>query len=84
MEKEKKIIGRRFTFENYDITVVKSSNGKVEMQFTIRTQIMVFGKTYPITFTLSPSDNMNFPVLIERKFLSGKILIENLSYNQKL
>ncbi|WP_271765567.1 ATP-dependent zinc protease family protein [Aquimarina algiphila] len=80
--------GKRFTFKNYDITAVKSSNGKVEMRFTIRTQIIVFGNTYPITFTLSPRDDMCFPVLIGRKFLSGKFLVdpqsENQSYNQKL
>ncbi len=80
--------GKRFTFKNYDMTAVKSSNGKVEMRFAIRTQILVFNKTYPITFTLSPRDDMRFPVLIGRKFLSGKFLIdpqlENQSYNQKL
>lgn len=80
--------GKKFTFRNYDITAVKSSNGKVEVRYAIRTQIIVFGKTYPITFTLSPRDDMRFPVLIGRKFLSGKFLVdpqlENQSYNQNL
>ncbi len=80
--------GKKFTFKNYDVIAVKSSNGEVEMRFTIRTQIIVFGKTYPITFTLSSRDDMRFPILIGRKFLSGKFLVdpqsENQSYNQKL
>lgn len=80
--------GKRFTFKNYDITAVKSSNGKVEIRYIIRTQIIVFGKNYPITLTLSSRDDMRFPVLIGRKFLSGKFLvdpqIENQSYNQNM
>lgn len=80
--------GKKFTFENYDMSAVRSSNGKVEMRYAIRTQIVVFNKTYPITFTLSPRDDMRFPVLIGRKFLSGKFLVdpqlENQSFNQKL
>lgn len=78
--------GKRFTFKNYDILAVKSSNGKVEMRYAIKTKITVFNKTYPITMTLSTRDDMRFPVLIGRKFLRGKFLVdpqlENQSYNQ--
>ncbi len=79
--------GKRFTFKNYDISAVKSNSGKVEVRYAIRTQIIVFDQTYSITLTLSPRDDMRFPVLIGRKFLSGKFLVdpqsENQSYNQK-
>ncbi|GAA4275904.1 ATP-dependent zinc protease family protein [Aquimarina mytili] len=80
--------GKRFTFKNYDISAVKSNTGKVEVRYAIRTQITLFGQTFPITLTLSPREDMRFPVLIGRKFLSGKFLVdpqlENQSYNQKL
>ncbi len=79
--------GKIVTFKNYDIAAVKSSNGKVEVRFVVRTQIIVFGKKYPITLTMTTRDDMRFPVLIGRKFLSGKFLVdpqlENQSYNQK-
>ncbi|MBP2831309.1 ATP-dependent zinc protease [Aquimarina sp. U1-2] len=79
--------GKKFIFKNYDMTAVKSSNGKIETRFAIRTQIQVFNRSYPITFTLSPRDDMRFPVLIGRRFLSGKFLVdpqlENQSYNLK-
>ncbi|WP_062061295.1 ATP-dependent zinc protease [Aquimarina longa] len=79
---------KRFEFRNYDITAVKSSNGKVEVRYTIKTQILVFNKTYPITLTLSTRDDMRFPVLLGRKFLNRKFLVdpqlENQSYNQTL
>ncbi len=76
--------GRRFTFKNYDITAVKSSNGTIEMRYAVRSKIKLFGKTYPITLTLTSREDMRFPVLLGRKFLSGKFIIdpqlENLSY----
>ncbi|GAA4116633.1 hypothetical protein GCM10022393_17380 [Aquimarina addita] len=79
--------GKKFTFKNYDITAVKSSNGKVEIRYAIKTKITLFNKTNPITLTLSSRDDMRFPVLIGRKFLSGKFLVdtqlEDQSYNLK-
>ncbi|MEW7289769.1 ATP-dependent zinc protease family protein [Aquimarina sp. 2304DJ70-9] len=79
--------GKKFTFKNYDISAVKSNSGKVEVRYAIKTQIILFDQTYPITLTLSPRDDMRFPVLLGRKFLSGKFLVdpqsENQSYNQK-
>ncbi len=78
---------KKFTFTNYDMSAVKSSKGKVEVRYAVRTQIILFNQTYSITLTLSPRDDMSFPVLIGRKFLSGKFLVdpqlENQSYNQK-
>ena len=80
--------GKKFTFSNYDITAVKSSNGNIEIRYTIRTQITIFNETNSITLTLTTRDDMRFPVLIGRKFLSGKLLIDpqlvNQSYNLKL
>ncbi|RZS99410.1 ATP-dependent zinc protease [Aquimarina brevivitae] len=80
--------GKKFTFTNYDITAVKSSNGKVEVRYAIKTQVIVFGETHSITLTLSSREDMRFPVLIGRKFLSGKYIVdpqlENQSYNQSL
>ncbi|WP_378186204.1 ATP-dependent zinc protease [Aquimarina sp. W85] len=79
--------GKRFTFTNYDITAVKSSNGEIEVRYIIRTKIRLFNKTYPITLTLSSRDDMRFPVLLGRRFLSGKFLvdpqIEDQSHNNK-
>ena len=79
--------GKKFEFSNYDIAVVKSSNGAVEERYAIKTKIILFGKTFGITMTLSSRDDMRFPVLIGRKFLSGKFMVDpqlqNLSYQAK-
>ena len=76
--------GRRFTFKKYDIASVKSSNGTIEMRYAVRSKIILFGKTYPITLTLTSREDMRFPVLLGRKFLNGKFIVdpqlENLSH----
>lgn len=72
-------------FENYTHTDVKSSNGFKENRYKIKTEVIFFGKTYKINLTLSTRDDMKFPVLIGRQFLSKKFLVdvnmENVSFN---
>lgn len=74
-------------FDNYSYTDVKSSNGFKENRFKIKSEVIFFGKTYKINLTLSTRDDMKFPVLIGRQFLSKKFLvdvdIENPSFNTK-
>jgi len=72
-------------FENYTFTDVKSSNGFKENRYKIKSEVIFFGKTYKIDLTLSTRDDMKFPVLIGRQFLSKKFLVdvnmENVSFN---
>ena len=79
--------GKKFTFTDYNTTTVKSSNGIASERFAIKTQIRLFDKVYPITLTLNDREEMRFPVLIGRKFLSGKFLIDpkltDLSFSHK-
>lgn len=74
-------------FENYTHTDVKSSNGHKENRYKIKTDAVFFGKTYKINLTLSTRDDMRFPVLIGRQFLSKKFIVdvdaEHQSYNTK-
>ena len=62
----------------YDFTVkkVKSSNGVSEPRYVVKTKAVLFGKEYPITFTLSNRKKMRFPVLIGKKFLKNKFLVD--------
>lgn len=66
---------------------VRSSNGVAETRYMVKTKAVLFGKTYPITFTLSNRRKMRFPVLIGKKFLKGKFLVDvaqkDLSFAQK-
>ena len=66
---------------------VKSSNGESESRFVVKTKAVLFGNTYPITFTLSNRRKMRFPVLIGKKFLKNKFLVDvaqkDISFKQK-
>lgn len=78
---------REFIFDEYDVKVVKSSNGIAEPRYRIKTKIRMFEKTYDIFLTLSDREEMRFPVLLGRTFLSRRFIVDinktNLSYNQK-
>ncbi|MBZ0328664.1 MAG: RimK/LysX family protein, partial [Altibacter sp.] len=55
---------KEFVFDRYDVKVVKSSNGQIQARYRILTEIILFGKTYPIFLTLSDREEMRYPVLI--------------------
>lgn len=78
---------KEFTTKNYTSKIVKSSNGISEIRFMINTTIIIFNKELPIYLTLSERKEMKFPVLLGRKFLNNKFIIDttktNLSYRLK-
>jgi hypothetical protein len=79
---------KEFIFDSYDVKVVRSSNGQIQARYRILTDIILFGKTYPIFLTLSDREEMRFPVLLGRKFLAKRFIVDindtNLSYKLKL
>ena len=78
---------KQFTFKKYSAKKVKSSNGQSEERFMIQTTIEIFNKSFPIYLTLSERKEMKFPILIGRKFLNKKFIIDpskkDLSYKLK-
>lgn len=79
--------GKELVFDEYDVKVVKSSNGIAEPRYRIKTQIQMFEKTYDIFLTLSDRKDMRYPVLLGRTFLSRRFVVDinkkNLSYKQR-
>jgi hypothetical protein len=63
---------------------VKSSNGQVEKRYVILSEIELLGDKYPIYLTVTSRDVMKFPVLLGRKFLSKKFVIDVMLKNQDL
>jgi hypothetical protein len=68
--------GKRLSFEEYKITSVRSSNGSVDLRYEVQGNIRLFKKLYKISLTLSNREEMKYPVLIGRKFLSLKFIID--------
>ena len=80
----------RVEFTDFSQKKVKSSNGQIENRYLINTEIFIFNQIYPIALTLSERGSMKYPVLLGRKFLSKKFIVDtakkNLSFkklNQK-
>lgn len=67
---------RTFKFEDYDTVNVKSSNGIAEIRYEITSSIKLFDKIYKISLSLSDRKEMRFPVLLGRKFLNGKFIVD--------
>lgn len=75
---------KEFNFKVYKIRKVKSSNGVVEERIAIKTEIKLFNNIYPIELTLTERADMRNPVLLGRKFLSKKFLIDTSRKNLSL
>lgn len=63
-------------FQTYHIAMVKSSNGQTELRYKIVTPIQFGEKTHSIALTLTDRQEMRYPVLIGRKFLKKKYLVD--------
>lgn len=78
---------KAFSFHNYNTIKVRSSNGIAQKRYEIKSTIQLFDKTYKISLSLSDRQEMRFPVLIGRKFLSRKFLVDpqvkDISFNQQ-
>ena len=81
-KKHKSYIGSSFIFSEYSVKKVKSSNGEVQERFKVKGDILVFGKKYKTEFTLSKRSNMNYPVLLGRRLLNKRFLIDTSLSNQ--
>lgn len=74
-------------FTNYTIRTVKSSNGISEDRYVVKLVIQLFNKKYKAEFTLANRKSMTYPVLLGKRLLSGKFLVDvskkNLSASTK-
>lgn len=55
---------------------VKSSNGKIQKRFFIKTKITLLDKEYETEFSLTNRGNMRFPILIGRSLLKKDFLVD--------
>lgn len=78
--------GEKIMFEKFIEKPVKSSNGEIEIRYIVQGNIILFGKTYKTAFSLTTRAGMRYPVLLGRKLLNRKFVIDpskiNLSAEQ--
>ncbi|WP_419768979.1 ATP-dependent zinc protease [Arcobacter sp.] len=68
--------GKRITLPIYKIKRVKSSNGTVQIRPSIKVSVEFFGKKYKSIISLTNRADMKFPMLIGRRFLKDKFLVD--------
>ncbi len=69
--------------DNFHHRRVKSSSGHISDRYAIDTDIVILGKTYPITITLSNRSSMKYPMLIGRNFLQTHGFLVDVSINNE-
>ncbi len=76
------------TFTTFEQTMVKSSNGAKQARYVVTLKLTLFGNEYETDFTLSDRKSMAFPVLLGKKFLRKRFIVDvalsNLSQKNKL
>ena len=86
-EKHRKYNGRIIRTENYTQKKVKNSFGQEEVRYKVSTKVIMFGEEFDMEFTLSDRSKMKNPILLGRKMLRGKFLVDvqqvNLSKKSK-
>jgi hypothetical protein len=68
--------GKTMRFPIYTIKKVKSSNGMVQNRVAIKVTVEFFDQQYSAVISLSNRAKMKYPMLIGRKFLSGRFLVD--------
>lgn len=68
--------GKHMQVPLYEMKKVKSSNGKVQERPSIRVKVEFFGEEYMTVISLTNRSDMKYPMLIGRKFLTNKFLVD--------
>jgi len=61
--------------------IVKNSFGTSEKRYVIETDILLFGSKHSIQISLSRRGEMRTPVLLGRRFLMGKFIVDTAKFN---
>lgn len=79
--------GMKFTFADFERRDIRNSFGEVEKRFVIVTSIRIFGEVITTEFSLCNRGSLRFPILIGRKILRNRFLVDvgkrNLSFREK-
>ena len=86
-EEHPEFTGMKFISTEFEERDIKNSFGDLERRFVIRTPLKIFNEEIMTEFSLSNRGLLKFPILIGRKILRDRFLIDvkkkNLSYREK-
>lgn len=86
-EEHPEFTGLKFKFKKFKQREIKNSFGEAELRYVIKTSIKIFDHRIRAEFSLSNRGNLKFPVLLGRKILRNRFLIDvtqtDLYFNSK-
>src|SRR6478609_1257047 len=86
-EEHPEFTGMKFAFKEFEKREIKNSFGEAEQRYVIKTKIRIFKRLINAEFSLSNRGNLKFPVLLGRKILRQRFLIDvtkkDLSFKSK-
>ena len=86
-EEHPEFTGMKFAFKEFEKREIKNSFGEAEQRYVIKTKIRIFKHLINAEFSLSNRGNLKFPVLLGRKILRQRFLIDvtkkDLSFKSK-
>jgi hypothetical protein len=68
--------GSKFVFRKFKQKQIRNSFGESELRYVVKTQIKIFERLIRAEFSLSNRGNLKFPVLLGRKILRDRFLID--------
>lgn len=68
--------GKKMIMPLHEVKKVKSSNGHIQFRPSIKVKVEFFGKEYTTVISLTDRSDMKYPMLIGRKFLKNRFLVD--------
>lgn len=79
---------QQYRFSQFRVRRVRSSNGLLDERYSIKTTVNLYQRKIKTEFTLSFREKMKFPILLGKRFLRNRYLVDvsqnNLNYNEKI
>lgn len=75
-EEHPEFTGMPFRFKKFVQREVRNSFGEAELRYVIKTKVKIFDRIIRAEFSLSNRGNLTFPVLLGRKILRNRFLID--------
>lgn len=74
-------IDEKHYFENFRVKKVKSSTGQEQLRYFIKCTIELLGRKIKTEFSLTERKGMRFPILLGRKLLNNRFIIDTSLVN---
>ena len=73
--------GKEVIFDDFKTKIVKSSNGITQERFFVKGTVRLFGETYETVFSLTERTGLRNPILLGRRLLNKRFLIDTAKTN---